>query len=181
MLVYVACFTWFLIEYMYFENVHLYTYDLFAEKLGFKLTWGCMVFYPFFYPIGIHSIIASVATEHRLKTGGSDISAACAVGIAVLFFAGWSLTRGANMQKYYFRTQPECKTFLFGLVEQRTLPGTHILVSGWWGVARHLNYFGEIIQGIALSLPGYFVGPSLYWQFLPFLYPLYYVALFVTR
>ena len=145
MLVYVACFTWFLIEYMYFENVHLYTYDLFAEKLGFKLTWGCMVFYPFFYPIGIHSIIASVATEHRMKTGGSDISVECAVVIAVLFFAGWSLTRGANMQKYYFRTQPECKTFLFGLVEQRTLPGTHILVSGWWGVARHLNYFGEII------------------------------------
>lgn len=95
-LVYVACFTWFLTEYMFFENVHLYTYDLFAEKLGFKLTWGCLVFYPFFYPIGIHSIIASVAPEHR-GANGSDISSVCAVGIAVLFLAGWIITRGANM------------------------------------------------------------------------------------
>ena len=39
LLVYTVMFSWFLHEYMFFENVHLYTYDLFAEKLGFKLTW----------------------------------------------------------------------------------------------------------------------------------------------
>lgn len=24
-----------------FQEPHLYTYDLFCEKLGFKLAWGC--------------------------------------------------------------------------------------------------------------------------------------------
>jgi hypothetical protein len=29
-----ACLTWFAIEYMYHEHIHLYTYDIFAEKVG---------------------------------------------------------------------------------------------------------------------------------------------------
>ena len=37
--IYTLMFIWFLHEYMYFEHIHLYTYDLFAEKVGFKLTW----------------------------------------------------------------------------------------------------------------------------------------------
>jgi len=41
--------TYFIVDYMIFEEVHLYTYDLFAEKVGFKLGWGCLVFYPYFY------------------------------------------------------------------------------------------------------------------------------------
>ncbi|MFK5073817.1 hypothetical protein ACI4BE_30270, partial [Klebsiella pneumoniae] len=32
--------TFFLIDYLTFEEVHLYTYDLFAERVGFKLGWG---------------------------------------------------------------------------------------------------------------------------------------------
>jgi len=30
------CLTWFCMEYLYFEHIHLYTYDLFAERVGFK-------------------------------------------------------------------------------------------------------------------------------------------------
>ena len=41
---------------------------------------------------------------------------------------------------------------------QETVPGTRILVSGWWGLARHVNYLGEILQAVALSVPGVVVG-----------------------
>ena len=41
---------------------------------------------------------------------------------------------------------PECKTVFFGTIAQRTVPGTKILCSGFWGSARHLNYLGEIVQ-----------------------------------
>ena len=50
-------------------------------------------------------------------------------------------------------------------------------MSGWWGLARHVNYLGEVTQGIALALPGYLATGSL----VPWLYPLYYVLLFVGR
>ena len=174
MLVYVFAFAWFLVEYMLGEEVHLYTYDLFAERIGFKLTWGCLVFYPTFYCVGAFNI-ASAAP-------GTDLTNVQAILTLVLFFSGWAITRGANMQKFFFRTQPECKTFLFGLVRQETIPGTRILVSGWWGVARHFNYFGEIVQALALAIPGVVVGPAgSYLRFVPLIYPLYYVALFVPR
>ena len=41
------------------------------------------------------------------------------------------------MQKYYFKTDPRLRYVLFGLVEQRTVPGTKLLCSGFWGMARY--------------------------------------------
>ena len=46
-----------------------------------------------------------------------------------------------------------------------------------WGLSRHINYLGEILQALALALPGYLTAGSL----VPFLYPLYYVALMLPR
>ena len=39
LLLYAGLFTWFIVDYLWYEEVHLYTYDLFAEKIGFKLLW----------------------------------------------------------------------------------------------------------------------------------------------
>eukprot|EP01147_Barroeca_monosierra_P000780 gene780-4068_t len=164
MCVYVGMFSWFVTEYIYFENVHLYTYDLFAEKFGFKLLWGCWVFYPLFYPIGVWPLI----TTSRDLTNGQIIL------IITTFFLGWFLTRGANLQKY-FAKRDISKTFLG--IKQETIKETPILISGFWGFARHINYFGEILQGIALALPSWLLTGSL----IPWLYPLYYVLLLIPR
>ena len=53
---YALLFSFFVIEYLNFEEVHLYTFDFMAERVGFKLGWGCLVFYPFFYPIGLWAL-----------------------------------------------------------------------------------------------------------------------------
>ena len=157
---------WFVAEYMWFEHVHLTTYDLFRERTGFKLAWGCLCFYPFFYHVGVWPLV---------QWPMADISPQVAVLICTLFACGWVLTRGANMQKYAHKRG--AKTFL-GL-RQETVPGSNgrILCSGWWGVSRHVNYLGEIVQALALALPGWLATGSL----LPWLYPLYYLALFVPR
>lgn len=84
-LTYSFMFTHFLVEYLYFEEIHLYTYDLFCEKVGFKLFWGCFVFYPFFYAIG---------TFGNLKHKPSlDLEPVQAILIISLFYMGWVLTR----------------------------------------------------------------------------------------
>jgi delta14-sterol reductase len=167
MAAYAACLSFFVAEYMWHEAVHLWTYDIFRERIGFKLLFGCLAFYPFFYAVGILPLV----------DGTADISPAAAVGCVGLFFVGWALTRGANLQK--FACKQGRRSFLWGLISMETVPGSHgrLLCSGFWGCARHINYCGEILQAVALALPGWLATGSL----LPFAYPAYYVGLFVPR
>lgn len=160
----------FALDYLAFERVHLYTYDIFAERVGFKLGWGCLVFYPYFYVIGLWSTVA-LPTPGRLAE-----MPWVWLGISVaVFLAGWGLARGANMQKYRFKCEPQAS---FLGIEPRTIAAGNraILCSGFWGAARHINYLGEILMalGIVLAL-GHFE------QLWPWLYPLYYVALLFPR
>lgn len=163
---YAALFTFFLSEYLFFERVHLYTYDFFAERVGFKLGWGCLLFYPYFYGVGLWA----TADLPNPQTPAVILAAA-----AVLFFSGWALARGANMQKYTFKRDPNAK--FLGIAPQVLSDGKHkVLVNGFWGVARHVNYLGEFLMAIGLTLALGYPG-----HIAPWLYPLYYVALLVPR
>lgn len=161
-----AFLSFFVTEYLFFEEVHLYTYDFLAERVGFKLGWGDLAFYPFFYAIPLWATAS-------LPDPGTPLWLLVIYGI--IFFSGWCLARGANMQKYTFKKNPS-KAFLGIKPEVITDGSKSILVSGFWGLSRHINYLGEILMavGIVLSV-GY---PGILW---PWLYPLYYVALLFPR
>jgi Ergosterol biosynthesis ERG4/ERG24 family len=168
-IVYVALFSFFLCEYLFFEEVHLYTYDFFAEAVGFKLGWGCFTFYPFFYCVGLWS----VAKNPNANMSGWRLALAVAV-----FYLGWVLSRGANLQKFLFKTKPNKSLLgLAGLTPQTITDGKHtLLCSGFWAASRHINYLGEIGMATGLTLAlGQLSNP---W---PWMYPLYYVALLVPR
>jgi protein-S-isoprenylcysteine O-methyltransferase Ste14 len=166
-LLHLVLFTWFVADYLFFEEVHLYTYDLFAERVGFKLGWGCLTFYPYFYAVGLW------ATADRPDPGTPTV---LLVAYALVFFTGWSLARGANMQKFFFKLDPTHR--FLGLVEPRTISdGQRVLLcSGFWGLSRHINYLGEILMATGLAL-------VLGWPLAiaPWMYPLYYVLLLVPR
>ena len=158
--------TYFVFDYLTFERVHLYTYDFFAEKVGFKLGWGCLVFYPYFYAIPLWS---------TANLSGGDTPLWVIWVSPLVFFAGWCLARGANMQKFYFKTNP-AKSFL-GIQPETISDGKHaLLVNGFWGISRHINYMGEVLMGSGIALATSFHG-----SWLPWLYPLYYVALLFPR
>ena len=44
-------------------------------------------------------------------------------------------------------------------------------------MSRHVNYFGEVLMAIGLAIPGGWRNGSV----LPWLYPLYYVVLLISR
>ncbi len=163
----VALFSFFLCEYLFFEEVHLYTYDFIAERVGFKLGWGCLTFYAFFYAVGLWSL-ADAPNPHTPTPW--------LIACALLFFTGWSLARGANMQKFWFKTRPQHRAF--GLIAPETIDGDgkRLLVSGFWGLSRHINYLGEITMATALALSLGYPG-----TLGPWLYPLYYLVLLVPR
>ena len=158
--------TYFVVDYLTFEEVHLYTYDFFAEKVGFKLGWGCIAFYPFFYSIPFW------ATATLPSPNQSPFLIALGT---LIFFGSWSLSRGANMQKYLFKKDPT-QSFLGIQPETITDGKKTLLVNGFWGLSRHINYLGEIgmATGIVIAV-GQLLLP---W---PWLYPLYYVLLLFPR
>ena len=162
----VGLLSYFIVDYLTFEEVHLYTYDIFAERVGFKLGWGCIAFYPFFYTIPFWST-AELSSPNQPTW-------LIALG-ALIFFISWSLARGANMQKYFFKRDPT-KSFLGIQPETITDGNRTLLVNGFWGLSRHINYLGEIgmASGIVVAV-GHILLP---W---PWLYPLYYVALLFPR
>ncbi|HEY1693358.1 MAG TPA: DUF1295 domain-containing protein [Polyangiaceae bacterium] len=164
---YAALFLFFAGEYLFFEEVHLYTYDFFAERVGYKLGWGCLAFYPYFYCVGLWSEAG--------RPGPAEPGWLLVVGV-VVFAAGWSLSRGANLQKFLFKTRPDAR--LLGVLAPVALgDGPHrLLCSGFWRVSRHVNYLGEILMAVGLTLAlGRPLDP---W---PWLYPLYYVVLLLPR
>ena len=158
--------TYFVFDYLSFEKVHLYTYDIFAEKVGFKLGWGCLVFYPYFYTIPLWS---------TAEFSGADTPGWVLIISSIVFLGGWTLARGANMQKFYFKTDPT-RSFL-GIQPEALVQGDKsLLVNGFWGYSRHINYLGEILMGTGIAL-----SVSFYGSWLPWLYPIYYIALLLPR
>jgi delta14-sterol reductase len=158
--------TYFIVDYLIYEEVHLYTYDLFAERIGFKLGWGCLVFYPFFYSIPLWATADLYYSRTPIWLF---------IIYVLVFFSGWILSRGANLQKYYFKKYPG-KKFFWIKPEIITDGSRSLLINGFWGFSRHINYFGEILMATGIVLcTGY---PMLIW---PWLYPLYYVFLLFSR
>jgi len=161
-----AMLTFFIWDYLNFERVHLYTYDFIAERVGFKLGFGCLAFFPYFYSIALWATAALPNPGHPQWVN---------IIFVIVFFCGWVLARGSNLQKYYFKTSP-AKKFL-GIRPEVLSDGKHsLLVNGFWGKSRHINYFGEILMACGIALA---VGhPGIWWVWL---YPAYYVALLFGR
>ena len=165
--------TWFCWDYLIFERVHTYTYDIFAERVGFKLGFGCLSFYPYFYAVSLWLTV----NERNPNLPGWLL-----IVFSLIFLSGWTFTRGANMQKYIFKTAPNKKFFW---MDPKTISDgkRSLLVSGYWGISRHINYLGEILQATAIALTAFIFGASLGYPALlgVWLYPAYYIALLFTR
>ena len=161
-----ALLSFFVIDYLIFEEVHLYTYDFLAERVGFKLGWGNTAFYPFFYSISVWSAV-------DLPDPGTK--GYMYIIYITIFLTSWGLSRGANLQKYTYKKNPG-KSFL-GISPVTISDGNKsLLVNGFWGVSRHINYLGEIGMAIAIVLCS---GNTM--SLWPWLYPLYYIALLFPR
>jgi delta14-sterol reductase len=161
-----AMITWFCWEYLTFERVHLYTYDFIAERTGFKLGFGCLGFYPYFYSVSLWFTAHLPNPGHPLWL---------TIIFCVIFFLGWTTARGANMQKFYFKIAPD-KKFLWIKPEAISDGKNSLLVNGYWGASRHINYLGEILQAVGIALAAGYPAIWMVW-----LYPLYYVGLLFTR
>ena len=94
--------------------------------------------------------------------------------ILALNVIGYTIFRGSNSQKDAFRTNPSHPSVAH-LRTLSTSTGRKLIVSGWWGASRHINYFGDWLLAWSWCLPCGFGSP------VPFFYVAYFGALLLHR
>lgn len=138
MLLYQAGTLLYIANYFHFERGMLFTWDIMAERFGWLLLWGDYVLVPFFY------CVPALYVYRR----PDPLPAGAAVALVVAFALGFWLFRGANAQKHRFKETPQAP--IWGRAP-RTIGG-RLLISGFWGIGRKLNYTGELTVYVAWTL-----------------------------
>ncbi len=152
-------------DYFVMEDAILTTWDIRHEPFGFMLCWGCLVWIPFTFSLqGLYLV------DHpgQLPTA--------AVVLLVLFnLTGFAIFRGANLQKHKFRKSADGTVWGRPQEYIQTARGSRLLVSGFWGIARHSNYLGDLMMGAAWCLTTGFA------RILPYFYIIYFTILLINR
>ncbi|KAJ6005555.1 Delta(14)-sterol reductase [Penicillium sp. IBT 35674x] len=132
----------YILDSLYMEPAIMTTMDVIMDGFGFMLSFGDVVWVPHVY-----SIQSRYLAVFPLQLGWSGM--ALVVGVTAV---GYSIFRGANNQKNRFRTDPnDPRVKHIKFIE--TASGSKLMISGWWGLARHINYLGDWVMSWAYCLP----------------------------
>eukprot|EP00980_Cylindrotheca_fusiformis_P004233 scaffold918_cov126-Cylindrotheca_fusiformis.AAC.12 len=156
-----AIYVW---DAQYQERAILTTMDVTTDGFGYMLAFGDLTWVPFSY-----SIQAKYLVNHDPHLPLPSLAA-----IVVLHIAGYLIFRGANGQKDKFRRDPNDPQ-VSHLSYLQTKRGTKLLTSGWWGMARKINYTGDWIMGLTWCLVCGFD------SIVPYFYAIYFAILLIHR
>ncbi len=148
------------------ESALLTTMDIKHEGFGWMLAFGDLCWVPFTYSLQAHYLIDHV---HELPVW-------MAILAPVLAITGYLIFRLTNLQKDRFRTDPD-NAVIWGKKAEylQTRRGSKLLLSGFWGLARHFNYIGDELMALSWSLP------CMFGSALPYFYPVYFAGLLIHR
>lgn len=154
----------YVLDALWFEKAILSTMDITTDGFGFMLAFGDLSWVPFVYTLQARFLAATPI----------DLGNLSVVGIVALKVLGYWAFRGSNLQKDRFRTDPNHPSVAY----LRTMPtsrGTKLIISGWWGMARHINYTADWLMSLAWALPCGISSP------VPYFHPIYFAILLIHR
>ena len=159
---------WYIADYYLHEEAILTTWDIKHENFGWMLCWGDLTWLPFTY---------TLQALYLAQRADSPLPAWAYVPIVLLHFAGFTIFRGTNIQKHYFRKDPERPLKWYNVKPEfiQTRSGNRLLVNGFWGIARHLNYCGDLMMALSWCLVCGFE------HLLPYFYIIYFSILLIHR
>ena len=127
---------------LYMEPAMLTTMDITTDGFGFMLAFGDLVWLPFTY-----SWQARYLAVYPVDLGLLGIA-----GVLAVQGLGYYIFRSSNNEKNRFRNNPKDPKIAH-LKYMDTKSGGKLLISGWWGTARHINYLGDWIGSWSYCLP----------------------------
>lgn len=165
MLIVSLCQLFYITDFFVFESNLLSMLDIIYENYGFMLTHAFLAWMPFNFTLQQQYLLASP----------TDLPIWAAIGLLVLNFTGYVIFRGSNLQKQRFRRDPSRPVWGRPPRVLKTKRGTSLLVSGWWGLARHTNYLGDLMMALAWCLACGFS------SIVPYFYFIYFAPLLLNR
>jgi 7-dehydrocholesterol reductase len=166
----------YVLDFFYNEEWYLSTIDMAHDHFGWMLAWGDTVWLPFMYTLPAFYLVS-----HPVQLSYLHFHLVLLLGLV-----GYCIFRGANWEKEYFRATRGTEKIWgrqpsFISSHYTTLDGkTHhsmLLTSGFWGICRHINYFGDILMAISYGLACF----AFEFAVLPFFYAIFLTVLLVHR
>ncbi|RGB30308.1 ERG4/ERG24 ergosterol biosynthesis protein [Rhizophagus diaphanus] len=155
---------WYCIDSVYNEPAVLTTMDITTDGFGWMLSFGNITWLGFLYPLQARYL--AMKPNHL-----SWLEIAIIVSLQTI---GYTIFRGANNEKNAFRNNPDDPK-LKDLKYMTTESGSKLIISSWWGKARHINYLGDWIMSWAWCLP---CGLN---DIFPYFYVIYFAVLLIHR
>lgn len=161
MILYQLYCVFYILDYFIYEEYMTSTWDIIAERLGFMLVFGDLVWIPFTFSIQGWWLLGNKV----------ELTTAAVIANCLVFLIGYKVFRGANKQKHVFKKNPNA--LIWGMPPK--VIGGKLLASGYWGIARHCNYLGDLLLALSFSLPCGISSP------VPYFYPIYLLILLIWR
>jgi 7-dehydrocholesterol reductase len=166
--------TIYVVDFFINEDWYLRTIDICHDHFGFYLAWGSVVWLP-----GVYTLQTQYLAVNPVALSNFQAAFLLCTGVG-----GYVLFRSVNHQKDLVRrTNGDC--MLWGKpaqvvrVKYRTKDGlvhdSLLLCSGWWGYARHVNYFGDLILSYSMCATCGFT------NLLPWTYAIFMTTLLIHR
>lgn len=134
--------TLYALDGIYVESQVINQMDIITDGFGFMLAFGDLVWLPFIY-----SLQCRYLATYPLQLGWMGVALILAIqGL------GYYIFRAANNEKNTFRRNPDDPRVAH-LSYITTSQGSKLITSGWWGTARHVNYFGDWIMSFSYCMP----------------------------
>ena len=164
----------YILKFFHWERGYFASLDITHDRFGYYLCWGVTVWVPAFY-----TTAAQYLVKHPV-----GLRPAVAAALLVLGLAAIAVNYETDAQRQRVRETGGAalvwrRPARLIRAEYRTGDGVAhqslLLVSGWWGLARHFHYVPEFIVALSWSLAAGFG------SIVPYLYPIFLAVLLVDR
>ena len=159
-------------KFFYWETGYFNTLDITLDRAGYYICWGCVVFLP-----ALYTLTAYYLANHPINI--SPIFAITALSLGVLFiYLNYQVDRQKEQFKEDFETKIWGKKAEFlpvKYMKDGVEKDSKLLLSGFWGISRHMNYVFEILLTLSWTIVAISLGIT------PFLYLIFIVILLVHR
>lgn len=163
----VAVLVIYLFKFFWWEGGYFHSLDIMHDRFGYYICWGVLVWVPAVYVLPQFWLVGHPIDWHPLLAGAMVAFGALSILVNYQADAQRRRVRDTRGETTVWGKPPEVIRARYTPedgVERESL----LLVSGWWGVARHFHYVPELALAAAWIVPagfGYFL-PWFYWFFL---------------